>query len=102
VARVDIENIGRRPYIRRLCNVTIPYDTPPEKIRRAIEILREILAVPATREGEAAEPADERQDEPHPNEAINPPDFPPRVYFHDLNTDSLNLLVIYRYPPPKR
>jgi MscS family membrane protein len=102
VAKVDIENIGRRPFIRRRFNITITYDTPPEKIRRAIEILHEILAVPATKAREAAEPADERQEEPHPNEAINPPDFPPRVYFDDLNADSLNLLVIYRYHPPER
>ena len=38
VARIDIENIGRRPYIRRLFNVTITYDTPPEKIGRAMEM----------------------------------------------------------------
>ena len=30
-AKIDIENIGRRPYIRRLFNVTITYDTPPGK-----------------------------------------------------------------------
>lgn len=99
VAKIDIENIGRRPYIRRLFNVTIPYDTPPEKIGRAIEILREILAVPATARADSADSPHQPNGEPHPNEAINHPEFPPRVYFNDLNVDSLNIIVIYWYHP---
>jgi MscS family membrane protein len=39
---------------------------------------------------------------PHPNEAVNYPDFPPRVYFDALNADSFNILVIYWYHPPDR
>jgi MscS family membrane protein len=91
MAAAEVENIGRRTCIRRLFDVTITYDTPPDKINRAVEILGEILAVPAEREGEA---------EPHPNEAINRPDHPPRVYFNELNSDSLNIYVSYWYHPP--
>lgn len=91
-ARIEVENIGRRPNIRRDLNVTITYDTPPEKIARAVEILREILAVPVSSSGEAGES--------HPNDAINQPEYPPRVYFSDLNADSLNLLVVYWFHPP--
>jgi MscS family membrane protein len=98
-ARIDIENIGRRPYIRRLFNVTITYDTLPEKIGRGIEILGEILAVPETTKAESAESSDQQQGEIHPNEAINQPEFPPRVYFNELNADSLNIIVIYWYHP---
>jgi len=98
-ARIDIENIGRRPYIRRLFNVTITYDTPPEKIGRAIEILCEILAVPETTQAESAESPDGQQGKSHPNEPINQPEFPPRVYFNELNADSLNIIVIYWYHP---
>jgi MscS family membrane protein len=90
---MEVENIGRRPFIRRDLNVTITYDTPPEKITRAVEILRDILAVP-----EESEDADGKQ---HPNEAINRSGFPPRVFFNDLNADSLNLLVIYWFHPPE-
>ena len=61
MASVEIENIGRRPHIRRVFNVTLTYDTPPDKINRAIEILREILAVPEAPDEETtdatAEPA---------------------------------------------
>jgi MscS family membrane protein len=95
-ARIEVENIGRRPNIRRDLNVTITYDTPPEKIARAVEILQEILAVPQTSPGEAS---DEGRT-PHPNEAVNQQGFPPRVYFSDLNADSLNLLVVYWFHPP--
>lgn len=98
-ARMEVENIGRRPYIRRDLNVTITYDTPPGKIARAVEILQEILAVPEVSPDAAAASADGNH-EPHPNEAVNQPDYPPRVYFNDLNADSLNLLVIYWFHPP--
>ena len=107
MASVEIENIGRRPYIRRNLNVTITYDTPPEKINRAVEILRDILSVPEAPEPELADStaelvetaATEGETEPHPNKAINRRDFPPRVYFNDLNPDSLNILVVYWYHP---
>jgi MscS family membrane protein len=98
-ARIEVENIGRRPNIRRDLNVTITYDTPPEKIGRAVEILQEILAMSEASSDEAAIQADEVRT-PHPNEAVNQPGFPPRVYFNDLNADSLNLLVVYWFHPP--
>jgi|GEM_PF-609079 len=77
ITRLGIENIGRRPHIRRLNNIRLAYDTPPKKIERAIEIIKGIL-------------------ENH--EGLHP-DFPPRVYFNDLNDDSLNILMIYWYHP---
>jgi len=38
-----VENIGERPYIRWLSNIRITYDTPPEKVEKAVQIIREIL-----------------------------------------------------------
>jgi MscS family membrane protein len=73
-----IENIGRRPTIRRLTNITITYDTPPEKIEQALTIIKGILE---NHEGMLE-------------------DFPPRVYFSEFNPDSLNIQVIYWYSPP--
>ncbi len=78
LANRTIENIGRRPFIRRIANITITYDTPPEKVQEALDILNDIL-----RDHEGMKP-----------------DFPPRVYFSDFNSASLNLLVIYWYHPP--
>jgi MscS family membrane protein len=43
MAANSVENVGRRPSIRRLTNITITYDTPPQKVERALEIIREIL-----------------------------------------------------------
>ncbi len=74
-----VQNIGRRPYIKRVANITITYDTPPAKVTRALEIVRAIL---------------------HDHEGMNP-DFPPRVYFSDFNDWALNLLMIYWYHPPE-
>ncbi len=110
MATVEIENIGRRPYIRRLFNVTITYDTAPEKITRALEILREILSLPEMVASETTHGTEDLADtvfaeeeaehQLHPNRAINYPGFPPRVSFNELNADSLNILVIYWYHPP--
>jgi MscS family membrane protein len=73
MAAITIENVQRRPYIRRWLNVTITYDTPPDKVARAVEIIKEILK--------------------------NKPDLdplnPPKVVFNDFNDASLNILVVY-------
>lgn len=73
-----IHNIARRPYIRRVFNITITYDTPVDKIERAVEIVRAILD----------------------NHEGMDPEYPPRCYFDALNADSLNLITIYWYHPP--
>ncbi len=78
LANRTIQNIGKRPYIRRLANVTVTYDTPPEKIQQGINIIKKIL---------------------DNHEGMNE-EFPPRVYFSGLNSDSLNILVLYWYHPP--
>ncbi len=78
LANTTIHNIGKRQFIRRVFSVTITYDTPPDKVDRAIEILKEIL---------------------DNHEGMNE-DFPPRVFFDDLNADSLNLICFYWYHPP--
>ncbi len=79
VASSPVENVGRRPYIRRNLNVTVTYDTPPEKLRRGIAILQEMLQARKQR---------------------FPEDRPPRVYFSDFNAASLNILVVYWFVPP--
>jgi len=81
-----VENPARRPYIRRIMNVTITYDTPREKITEAVAILRRILAEDGIRE-----PI-------HPT--IDGNELLPRVFFNEYNPDSLNLFVIYWYAPP--
>jgi MscS family membrane protein len=87
IANESVENIARRPTIRRTINVTITYDTPREKIEEAVEILRRILAEDGIRE-----PI-------HP--VIKGDELFPRVYFNDYNAESLNIFVIYWYAPPE-
>ena len=77
LANKMIQNMEKRPHIRRVANLAITYDTPPEKVRRAKEILEEIL-----RDHEGMKP-----------------DFPPRIYFNDFNESSLNITVLYWYHP---
>jgi small-conductance mechanosensitive channel len=86
IASEAVENIGRRPSIRRIMNLTITYDTPRQKIEQAVQILRDILEEDGIREPIHA--------------VIDGSEFPPRVYFNDYNADSLNLFLIYWYVPP--
>jgi MscS family membrane protein len=81
-----VENPARRPYIRRILNVTITYDTPREKIEEAVQIIRNLFDEDGLREPM------------HP--VIGKDAFPPRAYFNDYNADSLNIFVIYWYAPP--
>ena len=77
----DVENITARPSIRRLMDITITYDTPPEKIEQAVQIVKDILNDPEiAHEGRF--------------DMVNQP---PRVAFDALNNDSLNIKVFYWY-----
>jgi len=78
MARSRIENVGRRPHIRRITDLRVPLDTPREKVEKAVETVRQALA---------------------DHEGMDP-DFPPRVYFNDFNPDSFNIRIIYWYHPP--
>ena len=79
MARAEIENVSRRLNIRRNANITLKIDTPPEKVEKAVDIIRDIL-------------------EDH--EGMDPK-RPPRVYFTEFNPDSLNIAVRYWYHPAK-
>jgi len=74
----SVENIGERPYIRWLTNIGITYDTPPDKVDKAVHMIREILE----------------------NHEGMKEDFPPRVFFNGFNDWSLNIMVIAWYHPP--
>jgi MscS family membrane protein len=74
----SIENAGARPFIRRRFHVALRFETPPEKIREAIDILRDIL------DGHEGQPED----------------FPPHVAFETIGADQQSLLVQYYYEPP--
>lgn len=78
IAVANIKNIDNRPFIRRKTNITIPYDTPPEKVERAVSIIKEILY----------------------NHEGMLPEYPPRVFFDEFNDVSLNIIMIYWYSPP--
>ena len=77
LANKTIRNIGKRPFIRRSMNLGVTYDTPPEKIQRAMEIVRETL---------------------DNHEGMNP-EYPPRVFFNEFNDSSLNIFAMYWHFP---
>ena len=77
LARSDIENVGRRPHIRRVAEIKIPLDTNRQKIEKAVETIRKSLE----------------------NHEGMKPEFPPRVYFNEFNPDSFNIRVMYWYHP---
>ncbi len=79
IERSEIENIGRRPHIRRRQNIRLALDTPPAKVERAVEIIRKVLE----------------------NHEGMRPDYPPRVYFDTIRDDALNVVMFYWYHPPE-
>ncbi|MBS3735118.1 MAG: mechanosensitive ion channel family protein [Phycisphaerae bacterium] len=79
VASVAVDNVSARGFIRRNLNITVTYDTPPEKMEEAFAILHDML--------------DARKDH-------WAPDREPKVVFSDFNAASLNILVVYWYAPP--
>jgi MscS family membrane protein len=79
ITNSSVENIGKRPFIRRTSNITITYDSGHSKTKRAVEIIKKVLA-----------------DVPEINST---PDNPPRVYFSDFNDWSLNIYMSYWVKP---
>lgn len=77
LANKSIQNISKRNYIKRSFTIGITYDTKPEKIKQAIDIIKNILSG---------------------HEGMNP-EFEPKVYFKELNTYSLDIMVIYWFFP---
>jgi len=75
-----VENIGRRPFIKRVANIGVTYDTPPDKVEKAVQIIKDILA--------------------ETEEVNRDPDLVPRVYFNDFQDFYLNILMIYWVKPP--
>ncbi|MFC1677139.1 mechanosensitive ion channel family protein [Planctomycetota bacterium] len=80
VANTAVENVGKRPFIRRTSNITITYNAGHTKAARAVEIIKNILT-----------------DVPEVNAD---PDRPSRVYFSDFNDWSLNIYMTYWVKPP--
>lgn len=78
LATTDIENVGRRPYIRRSGVLELPSGSPIADVRRALEIVRTALK---DHEGMSE-------------------DFPPRVYLRDLKEASIGIFFMYWYHPP--
>ena len=78
VAADKVVNVSKRPYIRQITDLSLTYDTPPEKMERAIQIVHEAL-----------------DGDPH-----MVPDSPPKVFFNQFGPDYLNLRIYYWYAPP--
>lgn len=73
-----IQNVGARPFIRRRFRIGLTYDTPPDKVREAIDILKDILL---DHEGQ-------------------PKDLEPRAVFEAYGDYDLRLLIQYHFQPP--
>jgi MscS family membrane protein len=76
-----VENAGVRTFIRRVLDVGITHGTPPEKIREAIAIIRDLLLSDTMR--------------PH---VVGPAgEDPPQVFFDEFKPENLNIKVYYWY-----
>ena len=80
VANEMIENISRRPFIKRMLEVTVTYDTAPEKLAEGVAIIEQMLEA---------------------RKSNFPEDLPGRVFFSDFGSTSLNIIVYYWFTPPQ-
>ena len=74
----DVENVARRPHIRRDDEIHIPLDTPCDKVEQAVAIIRREL---------------------HNHEGMDP-EYPPRVFFNEFTTDAFSIQFSFWYAPP--
>ncbi len=79
IERAAVENIGRRPFIRRKQDIRLALDTPAQKVELAVGILKELL---------------------HDHEGMSEK-YPPRVYFDRIDKDAINIVMFYWYHPPE-
>ena len=79
LANKSIHNIAKRPFIRRVFTIGVTYDTTPEKVKEAKEILEDIL-----KDHEGLDPKGE---------------LLPRVHFSDLSASSIDFKCMYWYHP---
>lgn len=77
LANKTILNLSKKRNLKRVITLSLTYDTTPEKMKEAKEIVTRIL-----------------QDHEGMKE-----DSPPRVFFKDFAASSLDLLIIYWYHP---
>lgn len=77
LAGKTILNIAKRPHLRRQFNLRLFPGTPPEKVERAVEIVRDILS----------------------NHEGMDPNNPPSVTFNDIQESALVIQATYYFPP---
>ena len=77
IITATLQNTSRQTYIRWTTNLGLTRDAAPEKVERAVEILKEIL---------------------HDHEGMNEA-YPPRVHFNGFRDWSLNITIFAWYFP---
>ena len=77
IITASVENFARRPHIQWRTDITITYDTQPDKVDRAVDLIKEIF--------------DKDED--------TSTDWPPWIFFSGFNDWSLNLFVNTWYKP---
>lgn len=73
MAKIDIENVGRRPFIRRVSQLALPINTSSSNAAEAVSIVKKILD----------------------NHDCSNPELPPRVWLSDFERDNVCLKFMY-------
>jgi MscS family membrane protein len=80
-----VENVSRRRFIHRQFELALPQSVAPDKVREALEILREILEEPGIAESIHGK--------------LDGEAYPPRVYLTELAAGNLAIRVAYWFAP---
>ncbi len=82
-----VENVSRRPYLRRSFTIVLAAGTPAAKVEQALSLLRDML-----NDAELGGPI-------HPQ--VGSDDYPPRVHLSEIQDGKPTLAVSYWYAPPE-
>jgi MscS family membrane protein len=85
IVNAPVENISRRWAIARTLTLSLAKQTPVERVKQAVEILREVLTQPPL--GDALRPTLEGKVQA------------PRVTFSEIAPDSLQITLVYAFAP---
>ncbi len=77
----EVENLSMRKYLRTTLNISIPYGTPPEKVEKAMEVLRDVLT----------------SEEVNKEGKTDPEERAPVVTFKGFESYYLHLMAYYWY-----
>ena len=89
IATAEVENVSERNYLRRNFEIKLPYDTTSKKIEEVKSIIKSVLSIKDKSQGNFS----------FDNKSINNPNYLPKVFFGEIDTDTIIIKITYWFHP---